>query len=74
MQQGMRENARKIARQLLNVLDSQTISQITGLIVEDIQNWREECKEGKKYDRTISTLFLATRISLVAQVFESLPL
>lgn len=42
MQQGMRENARKIARQLLNVLDSQTISQITGLIVEDIQNWREE--------------------------------
>ena len=42
MQQGMREKALEIARQLLNVLDNQTISQTTGLSVEDIQNLREE--------------------------------
>ncbi|MBD0304913.1 MAG: Rpn family recombination-promoting nuclease/putative transposase, partial [Tolypothrix sp. T3-bin4] len=39
---GMREKALEIARQLLNVLDNQTISQTTGLSVEDIQNLREE--------------------------------
>ncbi|MEG4029502.1 Rpn family recombination-promoting nuclease/putative transposase [Microcoleus sp. POL8_C6] len=39
---GMREKALEIARQLINVLDNQTISQTTGLSVEDIQNWREE--------------------------------
>jgi predicted transposase/invertase (TIGR01784 family) len=38
---GMREKALEIARQLLNVLDNQTISQTTGLSVEDIQNLRE---------------------------------
>lgn len=37
---GMREKALEIARQLLNVLDNQTISQTTGLSVEDIQNLR----------------------------------
>jgi predicted transposase/invertase (TIGR01784 family) len=42
MQEGMREKALEIARQLLNVLDNQTISQTTGLSVEDIQNLREE--------------------------------
>ncbi|WP_445312222.1 hypothetical protein [Microcoleus vaginatus] len=42
MQQGMREKALEIARQLLNVLDNQTISLTTGLSVEDIQNLREE--------------------------------
>ncbi|MEG4507862.1 Rpn family recombination-promoting nuclease/putative transposase [Microcoleus sp. F6_B4] len=42
IQQGMREKALEIARQLLNVLDNQTISQTTGLSVEDIQNLREE--------------------------------
>jgi predicted transposase/invertase (TIGR01784 family) len=42
MQQGMREKALSIARQLLNVLDNQTISQTTGLSVEDVQNLREE--------------------------------
>ncbi|MEG4573171.1 Rpn family recombination-promoting nuclease/putative transposase [Microcoleus sp. N3A4] len=42
MQLGMREKALEIARQLLNVLDNQTISQTTGLSVEDIQNLREE--------------------------------
>ncbi len=41
MQQGMREKALEIARQLLNVLDNQTISQTTGLSVEDIQSLRE---------------------------------
>lgn len=40
MQQGMREKALEIARQLLNVLDDRTISQTTGLSVEDIQNLR----------------------------------
>lgn len=39
---GMREKALEIARQLLNVLDNQTISQTTGLSVEDIQKLREE--------------------------------
>jgi predicted transposase/invertase (TIGR01784 family) len=39
---GMREKALEIARQLLNVLDNQTISQTTGLSVEDIKNLREE--------------------------------
>ena len=38
---GMREKALEIARQLLNVLDNQTISQTTGLSVEDIQNLRD---------------------------------
>ena len=38
----MRENGLESARQLLHVLDNQTISQTTGLSVEDIQNWREE--------------------------------
>ena len=38
---GMREKALEIARQLLNVLDNQTISQTTGLSVEDIQKLRE---------------------------------
>ena len=42
MQQGMREKALEIARQLLNVLDNQTISQTTGLSVEDIENLRVE--------------------------------
>jgi len=42
IKQGMREKALEIARQLLNVLDNQTISQTTGLSVEDIQNLREE--------------------------------
>ncbi|XZN90749.1 MAG: Rpn family recombination-promoting nuclease/putative transposase [Microcoleus sp.] len=39
---GMREKALEIARQLLNVLDNQTISQTTGLSVEDIQSLRSE--------------------------------
>jgi len=39
---GMREKALEIARQLLNVFNAQTISQTTGLSVEDIQNLREE--------------------------------
>jgi len=39
---GMREKALEIARPLLKVLDNQTISQTTGLSVEDIQNLREE--------------------------------
>lgn len=39
---GMREKALEIARQLLNALDNQTISQTTGLSLEDIQNLREE--------------------------------
>ena len=42
MQQGMGENARKIPRQLLNLLENQTITQTTGWRVEDIQNVREE--------------------------------
>jgi predicted transposase/invertase (TIGR01784 family) len=42
---GMREKALEIARQLLNLLDDRTISQTTGLSVEDIQNLREEEKE-----------------------------
>ena len=40
--QGMREKALEIARQLLKILDNQTISQTTGLSIEDIQNLREE--------------------------------
>ena len=47
MQQGMREKALEIARQLLNVLDNQTISQTTGLSVEDIQNLREGTKQSQ---------------------------
>lgn len=39
---GMREKALEIARQLLNVLDNQTISQTTGLSVEDIQSLRSQ--------------------------------
>ncbi len=39
---GMREKGLEIARQLLNVLDNQTISQTTGLSVEDIQKLRSE--------------------------------
>lgn len=39
---GMREKALDIARQLLNFLDNKTISQTTGLSVEDIQKLREE--------------------------------
>jgi hypothetical protein len=42
MQQGMRENALESAKQLLNVLDNQTISQTTGLSLEKIQNLREK--------------------------------
>lgn len=42
IEQGMREKALEIARQLLNVLDDRTISQTTGLSVEDIQNLRGE--------------------------------
>jgi len=38
----MREKALEIARQLLNFLDNQTISQTIGFNVEDIQNLREE--------------------------------
>jgi predicted transposase/invertase (TIGR01784 family) len=45
---GMREKALEIPRQLLNVLDNQTISQTTGLSVEDIQNLREEQKGREK--------------------------
>jgi predicted transposase/invertase (TIGR01784 family) len=41
MQQGMQKKAVEIARQLLNVLDDRTISQTTGLSVEDIQKLRE---------------------------------
>ena len=70
----MREKALEIVRHLVHILDHQTISPTTGLSVEDIQNWREECKEGKKCDRTISAAFLVTRLSLVAQAFEALPL
>jgi len=39
-QEGMREKALEIARQLLDVLDNQTISQKTGLSLEDIQRLR----------------------------------
>lgn len=39
---GMREKALEIAKQLLNVMDDRTISQTTGLSVEDIQNFRQE--------------------------------
>jgi predicted transposase/invertase (TIGR01784 family) len=38
---GMREKALEIAKQLLNVLDNETIGQTTGLSVEDIQKLRE---------------------------------
>jgi len=39
-EQGMREKAIAIARQLLSQLDNDTISQVTGLTVEDVQNLR----------------------------------
>ncbi|MEG4196998.1 hypothetical protein [Microcoleus sp. Pol12A6] len=42
MQQGMGETALQIPRQLLNLIDNQTITQTIGLRVEDIQNLREE--------------------------------
>ncbi|NQE33631.1 hypothetical protein [Microcoleus asticus] len=70
----MREKALEIPRQLLHLLDYQTISQTNGLIVEYIPNLPEKSKEGKKYDRTITLLFLVTRLSLVAQVFDALAL
>ncbi|GAB4333405.1 MAG: hypothetical protein OHK0047_21870 [Leptolyngbyaceae cyanobacterium] len=35
---GMQEKAKEIARQLLNVLDVETISHTTGLTIEGIQN------------------------------------
>ena len=38
---GMRSKAIAIARQLLSRLDDDTISQITGLTVEDVRNLRE---------------------------------
>lgn len=41
IEQGMREKAIAIARQLLSQLDNATISQVTGLSVEDVQNLRE---------------------------------
>jgi hypothetical protein len=34
----MQEKAKEIARQLLNVLDVEKISQTTGLTIEEIQN------------------------------------
>jgi predicted transposase/invertase (TIGR01784 family) len=37
---GMREKAIAIARQLLSRLDDETISQTTGLSVEDVRNLR----------------------------------
>ena len=74
MQQGRGENAQKISRQLLNLLENQTITQTTGWRIEEIQNVREESQEGKKDDRTISTPFLITGLSLVRQVFEDLSL
>jgi predicted transposase/invertase (TIGR01784 family) len=40
IEQGMREKAIAIARQLLARLDDQTISQTTGLSLEDVQNLR----------------------------------
>ena len=39
-EQGMREKAIAIARQLLSQLDNATIAQVTGLSVEDVQNLR----------------------------------
>ncbi|MEG3988123.1 hypothetical protein QUA13_13395 [Microcoleus sp. S28C3] len=70
----MREKALEIPRQLLHILDNQTISQTNGLIVEDIPNLPEELKEGKKYDRKITLPFLFNRLRLVAQVFDALAL
>ncbi|WP_333351294.1 hypothetical protein [Microcoleus sp. B3-A4] len=49
----MRENAREISRQLLNLLDNKSITQKTGLRVEDIQNLREDERKEK---RTIAQL------------------
>ncbi len=40
IEQGMREKARSIARQLLSRLDDETISQTTGLTLEDVRNLR----------------------------------
>jgi len=37
----MRSKAIAIARKLLSRLDNDTISQVTGLTVEDVQNLRE---------------------------------
>ncbi|MEK0183195.1 transposase, partial [Microcoleus anatoxicus PTRS3] len=39
-EEGMREKAIAIARQLLSRLDDRTISQTTGLSVEDVRNLR----------------------------------
>ena len=39
--EGMRSKAIAIARQLLSRLDDDTISQVTGLTVEDVQNLRQ---------------------------------
>jgi predicted transposase/invertase (TIGR01784 family) len=40
-QEGMREKALEIAKQLLDVLDDQKISEKTGLTLEDIQQLRQ---------------------------------
>ena len=40
-EEGMREKAWEIAKQLLDVLDDQTISEKTGLTIEDIQQLRQ---------------------------------
>ncbi|MGB8691335.1 MAG: Rpn family recombination-promoting nuclease/putative transposase [Microcoleus sp.] len=40
-EEGKREEKLAIARQLLSRLDNDTISQVTGLTVEDVQNLRE---------------------------------
>jgi len=40
-EEGMRSKAIAIARQLLSRLDDDTISQTTGLSLEDVQNLRE---------------------------------
>jgi hypothetical protein len=40
-EEGMREKAWEIAKQLLDVLDDQTISKKTGLTIEDIQQLRQ---------------------------------
>jgi len=42
LQEGMKRKALEIARQLLDVLDDQTIMQKTGLTLEDIQGLRQE--------------------------------
>ena len=41
-QEGMKQKALEIARQLLNVLDNQTLSQTTGLTLEEIEQLRQE--------------------------------